>query len=98
MFVILIFGARLMIKNGDGTACIGAATYETEYAIFSADGAHVLDIGEITWKHSFIQFSQEALVQGARWLPGTRPMGTPGNKLQSGSADIISRFHLNAIA
>jgi hypothetical protein len=36
---------RLTVKLGDGAACTGPVTYETEYGVFSADGQHRLDIG-----------------------------------------------------
>ena len=38
---------RLFAKNGDGTPCTGAVTYETEYAFFTEDLAYILDIGKI---------------------------------------------------
>jgi len=37
--------SRLFAKNGDGTPCTGAVTYETEYAFFTEDLAYILDIG-----------------------------------------------------
>ena len=35
-----------MVKNGDGTDCTGAVTYETEYALMTEDGVYILDIGK----------------------------------------------------
>ena len=37
---------RLVVKNGDGTACTGSVTYETEYAFLTEDNAYILDIGK----------------------------------------------------
>jgi len=37
--------SRLVVKNGDGTDCTGAVTYETEYALMTEDSVYILDIG-----------------------------------------------------
>jgi len=37
--------SRLVVKNGDGSACTGSVTYETEYAFLTEDDAYILDIG-----------------------------------------------------
>ena len=37
---------RLVVKNGDGSACTGSVTYETEYAFLTEDDAYILDIGK----------------------------------------------------
>ena len=46
-----------MVKNGDGTDCTGAVTYETEYALMTEDGVYILDIGKRIEKPSDTQTS-----------------------------------------
>ena len=43
---LILLLIRLVVKNGDGTPCTGAVTYETEYALLTQDDAYVLDIGK----------------------------------------------------
>ena len=44
--LFILFLTRLVVKNGDGTDCTGAVTYETEYALMTEDGVYILDIGK----------------------------------------------------
>ena len=52
-----LFLTRLVVKNGDGTDCTGAVTYETEYALMTEDGVYILDIGKRIEKPSDTQTS-----------------------------------------
>ena len=65
-----------MVKNGDGTDCTGAVTYETEYALMTEDGVYILDIGKRIEKPSDTQTQYFVDTEKALQFVSAMPVST----------------------